>query len=237
MKKLVPILAMFILFGCNTKTNVVTVTDDSRGSTSSGGSSGGSYDDDDDDGSVVPIKRGCTAEGTARGDTYGTMPYYRFQVVSRGDNTVNTGEHTLAWRSSDFAYVNNKCVTDSNLRLRVMAYPSPGQGNDSYGTYCKYLAWDYTMLEITVGIKKKGAADYSDLKVFQNVKVNDCSEIWQPSTIPYNDTSAPYVIEVAEVRWSNSQTSNYSLGQVNPYDCVKFEIQMETDQTVIMPDK
>lgn len=233
MKKLIALITLLILFGCNTKTNVISTKDRSDSTTW-----GATNSDNTTSTSETPPPAGCTAEGTPKSASTGTLAYYRFDIVSRGDNTTNTNNQTLAWRSSDFPAYNSRFVTDSTIRIRVMAYDGPAwKSADSYGTTCGYEPIPYTKLKIKVGIRAYGSSTYTDTHVFYNVAVNNCSEIWEPVTIPSNDLQHPFAVDIISVEWDWNCYNDTVVCSIIKPDCVAYELQVETDDTVTIPDK
>ncbi len=68
-------------------------------------------------------------------------------------------------------------VTDSRFNVRLLVHSSPGQGTDTYGNTCQYMALPYKKLQLKVGIRTQGGSAYVATHVFNDVSVDSCSSI------------------------------------------------------------
>lgn len=251
MKKfiLLPLLVA-MLSSCNTGTNTVVQETDRS---SSGGSTVDSGTGSDTSTPDEEYNVGCTAEGNPRSSTSSANDYIRMEAIAHGLNTVTTGAPTLAWSSSVYngRYATNvvpsNFTTDSVLKVRLMALPSPARGaTDSFGNTCKMekisTSNGFTKLKATIGVREYGSSTIISSRTLYNIDINDCSETVS-LTVPPNSSSRPFVIEVYNVEWDYSCAygggSGYGcpMGAVWEHDCVSFEVQMETDNTMMIPDK
>ena len=185
----------------------------------------------------TPTSNGANPTATPTSDGTGKLnPFIIRPIIAHG---ANNG--VVVWASDRVTPTlqQSMFVTDSTLKLRVIARPAPGKGTDSLGVSCTQYAMNYTKLEITVGIKEKNATTYVDIKKFANLVVDEVSTA-QSFYVPASNT--PFVIEMQNPRWN--WTCNKYVGspyegdsQFCPYDpvyhpdCIELELQMVTDYT------
>jgi len=181
----------------------------------------------------------CTANGTgSEGSNYFTIS----DIVAHG---AVAGE--VQWSSlTDPRYQSpndqNIFISDSRFNIRILAHPSPGQGLDTYNNSCDFMAQNYQKLQVKVGLKTYGAFTYFATHLFDNISVNNCSEV-KEFNIP--QSSNPITIDVLEVKWDHSCTLYQQQGisdvpqcpwdYVWKPDCFKISVQLSTDYSRDIP--
>jgi hypothetical protein len=238
-KKLFVIFAILGVFGACQKREVVTketVTNNPFGSSGTGstGTGGGSTGVG---GST--LNASCYAEGTGpQANDYYTLP----NIVAHG-----SGSNIVQWSSAtdprlQNPYDQNIFLTDGRFNVRVIALPSPGQGVDSYGNSCQYMALPYTKLKVKVGIRVPGSSTYVSTYTFDNIAVNNCSNVREFSLPSINN---PFIVEVLETKWDYSCIAYTQEGfpdasacpwdYVWKNDCFEVQVQIATSYTKDIP--
>jgi len=252
---MVLLLFKFLIFstGCDRKVNQVTdnkINDDSTQTPLPGDSSGTDSGSDSGSGSgsgsgtTTPsstIDTSCYADGIGESsNNYITIS----PIIGKGKNSG-----VVQWSSKDdpnFQSAGDQEIflTDSRLNIRVLANPSPGQGETtSTREECRMLPINYQKLQIKVGIKIEGAYGYQSTHIFDDINVNGCSEVHE-FTIP--QTSSPFTIEILEAKWDYSCTYARDVNDSNseiycPFsfvwenDCFSVGLQIATDHTKDIP--
>lgn len=235
-----------VLISCDRKVNQVTNIDQNIGSTPDP-----KPDDTDDENSTTGsnsgtttssgIDTGCYANGVGESsNNYITIS----PIIGKGKNSG-----VVQWSSKDDPNFQRSgdqeiFLTDSRLNIRVLANPSPGQGQTtSTREECRMMPINYQKLQIKVGVKIAGAYGYQSMHIFDDIDVNGCSEVHEFS-IP--QTSSPLIIEILEAKWDYSCTYAKDVNDSNsevycPFsfvwenDCFSVGLQIATDHTKDIP--
>ena len=188
----------------------------------------------------VPDNAICSAEGTGpQSNDYYTLP----SIVAHG-----SGSNVIQWSSATDSRLQNPSdqnifLTDGRFNVRVLALPSPGQGVDSYGNSCQYMALPYTKLRVKVGIRVPGSSTYVSTYTFDNIDVNSCSAVREFNLPQINN---PFIVEVLETKWDYSCLAYAQEGfpdhptacpwdYVWKNDCFEVQVQIATSYTKDIP--
>lgn len=186
------------------------------------------------------LNPGCYAEGTGpQANDYYTLP----NIVAHG-----SGSNVVQWSTATDPRLQNPSdqnitLTDGRFNVRVIALPSPGQGVDSYGNSCQYMALPYTKLRVKVGIRVPGSSTYVSTYTFDNIPVNNCSSVREFNLPQINN---PFIVEVLETKWDYSCIAYAQEGfpdhptacpwdYVWTNDCFEVQVQIATSYTKDIP--
>lgn len=265
MKLILPLLLLTLLVSCNSKTNVIRV-DDTRNGSSSGGSwdtgTGTGTDTGTGNNTDIPgvsIVKGCVASGYKRTTSSSEAPYLTTTGI------VNAGRYktsAVLWSSANSS-IKSRLYTDGVLRMRVVARAAPARNStDQFGNICKEDPTasmnSYTKMQLLYRIKDGYGNVYTDGEFSAATVKNgesDCSDIIQinPSGSLANNQSRPFTIEIvgalsnlfcirnqngADYGCSSLQHINSAISSTTTmFPCVQFTIQVETDDTLVIPPK
>ena len=250
MKNITYLITLLILLGfsigCDRKVNQVdsidSITDIEEGNSDNSDDVSNVIDSSKSGGSTTGSSSDCYAAGTGdSSNNYITIS----PIIGKG----NEGSGVVQWSSKDDPNFQGSgdqeiFLTDSRLNIRVLANPSPGQGETtSTNEECKMLPINYQKLQVKVGIKVEGAYGYQSTHIFDDIPVDGCSEVHEFS-IP--QSSEPFIIEILDVKWDYSCTyakdvndSNYEIycpfSFVWANDCFSVGLQVATDHTKDIP--
>lgn len=171
---------------------------------------------------------------------------------SENDHSLNIVAHGLGhdgvvWSSEDdpnFESVNAETAftSDSNLTVKVLAYPSPGRTDDFKNKECLYEALDYNELTLKVGIRAEGSTDYLATHNFEGISV-ESSDVYKFS-VP--ETTDYLVMDIMDVKfdWTCEQFINAGYDEDDPKlasycpwwyvpktDCFEIGVQFSTKNT------
>lgn len=161
-------------------------------------------------------------------------------IVARGSDGPKP--QTIAWSSNLW---NEKLLLESDgpIYLRVIPRSAPSikaqvtQPRSDLPSYCEFLPMNpsYTMLSMTVSIKKDASSSPSYTRTFERIPINTPSypkEFAIPFGVP--NGSAP-VIEVTNLQWDcpgdYTGQGTCEMQSVFYRDCVAFDLQFSTDYT------
>ncbi len=245
------LLMMTLLWSCTEEsTNISTgngtpapvVNNGNSGGGGSGGNSGGGSSN----GGSLPGTGSTSGSSTnlcfAPGIGNQILDYYALPIKGAGN-----GSSFAQWssaNSSDLQSANASSaifVTDSRLHVRVVAKPAPFPNNIN----C-HQQLDYGSLSLSVSIKGANSGNYLQTLRFEEVKINECSQVLRYTTIPTNSTSSPIIVEFHDVLWDFDckwdpigtsgcprMTPVWGGNGINA--CWQIELQMATDDTRDIP--
>ena len=174
--------------------------------------------------------------------------YYSLPIIAvhgTANPNRNPPPNGIFWASNRNISSNNQYIfqTDSRFNLRVKALAAPtANSRDSNGMTCTQRPLNYSKLQVDICVRSANGGCVNEHS-FTDISVGSYSRV-KEFNVPSN-TNEPLVIEVKDVKWNYDyiyygyQNGGYS-GVTEFYavwykDCVRFQLEMATDETKDLP--
>ena len=172
--------------------------------------------------------------------------YYSTNVIGNGKGNLVPGEGNETDPSWSSTYLTNQSTLDTNqlFKVRVIARPAPGKGNQPNGVVCQFDD-EYSSLQLKVGVRHPSNPPgvYTSTVTFTNLALNTCPT-GQNFLVPAGLAANQYLVfDVYDVMWDRCGNGWNPPNQSNPCpynrvwhrNCFEIIVQWATDFTTEFP--